>query len=148
MSEMTVCKKLLDSAAGEGAVLARPLMELYEMVRDFFAYANENGIGGCCALHIDTEDLAEIRSLVVQKSLRGQKIGVKLVNACLRDARELDIARVYVLTRIPDFFAKHGFREVDKHKLPHKIYNDCVRCPLFPDCDEIAMDCDLTQIMQ
>jgi pyrroline-5-carboxylate reductase len=114
-------------------------MELYENIRDFYTYADENGIVGCCALHIDMVDLAEVRSLVVRPDMRGQGIGQRLLEACLDEARALDIARVYALTRNPVFFRKNGFSEVQKHDMPHKVWNDCVRCPSFPDCDEIAM---------
>ena len=139
LTEVAGIKKLLDSAAKTSDVLQRPLMELYENVRDFYTYVDENGIGGCCALHIDMIDLAEIRSLVVREDLRGQDIGVRLLDACLNEARALNIGRVYALTRNQSFFEKQGFAEVEKSELPHKVFNDCVRCPLFPECDEIAM---------
>jgi pyrroline-5-carboxylate reductase len=139
LTEIAAIKRLLDSAAEEGDVLRRPLMELYENVRDFYTYADEQGVAGCCALHIDMVDLAEIRSLVVRPDLRGRGIGRNLLNACLDEARGLHITRVYCLTRNSEFFARHGFVEVGKHELPHKVFDDCVRCSLFPDCDEIAM---------
>lgn len=145
LTEVPGIKQLLDSAASEGAVLRRPLMELYESVRDFFTYVDEQGVGGCCALHIDTADLAEVRSLVVRPDLRKQGVGRKLVDACMEEARGLNIARVYALTRSPEFFGKNGFHEVDKKELPHKVFNDCLRCPSFPDCDETAMVRDLDE---
>ena len=123
--------------------MPRPLMELYETMRDFVVYADDHGVGGCCALHIETAELGEIRSLVVREDIRGGGIGAKLLDACVADARRLEVTRVFALTRIPTFFAKYGFHEVDKHELPHKVFSDCVRCPLFPDCDEIAVVRDL-----
>ncbi len=143
LNEMTEIKKLLDRAADAGAVLPRPIMELYETARDFHVCAGEQGIEGCCALHIDTEALAEIRSLVVRTDLRCKGIGSQLLDACIEEARELAIGRVYALTRAVAFFVKHGFHEVDKHTLPHKVFQDCLRCPLFPDCDEVAVVKDL-----
>ena len=139
LTEVAAIKHLIDTAAEQGAVLRRPLMELYENVRDFYTYVDEAGVGGCCALHIDMVDLGEIRSLVVRSDLRGQGIGERLLDACLEEARGLNITRIYALTRNRSFFEGHGFQEVDKHELPHKVFDDCVRCPLFPDCDEIAM---------
>ena len=144
LTEIAAIKRLLDGAAEEGAVLRRPLMELYENVRDFYTYVDEQGVGGCCALHIDMVDLAEIRSLVVRPDLRGSGVGKMLLTACMEEARSLNIARVYCLTRNPDFFGAHGFSQVEKQDLPHKVFNDCVRCSLFPDCDEIAMTCMLS----
>jgi len=119
--------------------LPRELPELYENVRDFYVYADAEGLGGCVALHIDMIDLAEVRSLVVRADLRGRGIGTKLLDAVLNEARSLAIARVYAFTRMPGFFAANGFTEVDKGELPYKVFKDCLRCRLFPGCDEIAM---------
>ena len=143
LTEVSAMKRLIDAAAAAGTMLPRPIMELYESVRDFFVAVDAQGVGGCAALHIDGEDLAEVRSLVVRDELRGQGVGRGLLGACIDDARGLGIGRVYALTRAPEFFAKHGFGEVDKHTLPHKVFSDCTRCHLFPDCDEVAVVIDL-----
>ncbi len=143
LSEVVAMKALLDEAALQGSVLPRELPELYENVRDFYVYVDENGLGGCVALHIDMIDLAEVRSLVVRESLRGQGVGAKLVKAVVEEARQLEIGRVYALTRVTHFFDRLGFLVVDKQELPYKVFKDCMRCPLFPGCDETAMVIDL-----
>ena len=66
-------------------------------------------------------------------------IGGRLVQACLGEARSLGIERVFALTYRPDFFGALGFRRVDKSELPHKVWQDCVHCAKFPDCDEVAV---------
>ena len=136
-------KRLIDQAATQGALLPRTTPELFESVRDFHVCADETGVVGCCALHIDLPDLAEVRSLVVREDLRGRGMGIALVQACLEEARTLGISRVYALTRAEEFFTKQGFHEIDKHDLPNKVFRDCVRCPMFPDCDEVAVVLDL-----
>lgn len=138
-TEMSELKRLIDAASATGALLPRSLVELCEHMRDFFVYIDEDGVGGCCALHIDAPDLAEIRSLALREDLRGRGYGAKLLAACIEEARALGIRRVYALTRIPDFFLKYGFTPIDMHELPHKVFKDCVRCHLFPDCDEAAL---------
>lgn len=143
VTQVPEIKSLIDAGVKQGAMLPRALLELYESVRDFHVYVDERGVGGCCALHVDMDDLAEIRSLVVREDLRGQGIGLRLLEACLDEARDLDIARVYALTRVRGFFERQGFREVDKRELPSKVFNDCVRCHLFPACDEVALVRDL-----
>ncbi|HUW62849.1 MAG TPA: pyrroline-5-carboxylate reductase [Candidatus Bathyarchaeia archaeon] len=139
LDEVVGIKQLLDNAAQQGDLLRRPLMELYETVRDFYTYVDEQGVAACCALHIDTLDLAEVRSLVVRPDLRDTGIGGRLLDRCLDEARSLKISSVYALTRTPSFFARYQFEQIEKHDLPHKVFNDCIRCPLFPDCDEVAM---------
>jgi amino-acid N-acetyltransferase len=144
LTEVVAMKELLDTAAAEGNVLPRELPELYENVRDFYVYVDDKGIGGVVALHIDMVDLAEVRSLVVREDLRGQGIGEQLLDAVLNEARRLDIARVYAFTRVPVFFEKNQFRQIEKDQLPYKVFKDCRRCQLYPDCDEVAVIRDLS----
>lgn len=139
LTEVAAIKEMIDEAAGEGYVLPRDLMELYTNVRDFLVYVDEDGLGGCAALHIDMVDLAEVRSLVVRKDLRGRAIGARLLDGLLQEAVGLDIARVYALTRVPAFFERLGFQMVEKEELPYKVFKDCMRCRLFPGCDEVAV---------
>lgn len=143
LTEVVEMKALLDRAVTDGNVLPRELSELYENVRDFYVHVDDSGLGGCVALHIDMIDLAEVRSLVVREELRGKGVGRRLLEAVLAEARALEIGRVYALTRTPEFFARSGFFVVDKAELPHKVFKDCMRCRLFPGCDEIAMVIDL-----
>ena len=84
-----------------------------------------------------------IANLAVAPGERRQGIGTKLVRACLREASKLEVERVFVLTYVPGFFQDLGFRRVDRTELPHRIWAECVRCPQFPDCDELAMVIDL-----
>jgi amino-acid N-acetyltransferase len=120
------------------------LSEIYDNLRDFYVYeGSDKQIGGVCALHICWEGLAEIRSLAVTTKERDKGIGRALIKACLEEARELGVARIFLLTYIAPYFEQMGFRAVDKSTLPHKIWTDCVRCVKFPDCTETAMILDL-----
>ncbi|MDL2207956.1 N-acetyltransferase [Desulfovibrio sp. OttesenSCG-928-M14] len=125
-------------------LLPRSLSDLYGHTRDFFILRNETGeLVGCCALSLVWENLAEIRSLLVSEDLRGQGHGRALVEACVAAARDLGINKLFTLTYETPFFEKLGFREVGKDVLPQKIWADCIHCPKFPDCDEVAMQRDL-----
>ncbi|MDP3791468.1 MAG: N-acetyltransferase [Candidatus Omnitrophota bacterium] len=139
VSDVKKIQKLVNYYAKRERMLPRSLNELYENIRDFFVYCEGNNIYGCCALHIDWEDLAEIKSLAVASSKSGKGIGAKLLAQCLRDARSLKVRKVFALTYIPEFFEKFGFSIVDKKELPHKIWSECIRCMYFPGCKEIAM---------
>lgn len=133
-------KQLIDEHMQEGFLLPRPLNELYENVREFHVYEGEDGVvHGCAGLHIFWADLAEIKSLVVDHHGRGRGWGKLLIEACLQEARELQIARVFALTQIPGFFLKHNFQILDKTHFPHKVWSECIRCPKFQNCDEVAV---------
>lgn len=137
-------KALLDDFANTGDLLARSRLSLYENIRDFYVLKDGKEVVGCSALHICWSDLAEIRSLAVQRSRQRQGLGRVLVDKCLAEARELGLRRVFALTYRPDFFATVGFHSVDKSQLPHKVWQDCVHCSKFPECDEAAVLKDLT----
>lgn len=145
LSEVVELKALIDNAVGKDLVLPRTLEELYENVRDFYVYADENGLAGCVSLHIDMEDLAEVRTLIVRDDLQRKGIGGMLLNAVLNEARELGIPKVYVLTRCPEFFEKQGFSQTTLEQLPYKIRKDCARCHKYGlICDEIPMILNLS----
>lgn len=132
-------QKLVNYYAKREKMLPRSLNEIYENIRDFFVYSEGGKVYGCCALHVDWEDLAEIRSLAVSKSRAGRGIGYKLLGTCLKDAKLLKLKKIFALTYVPDFFHNFGFKVINKNKLPHKIWSDCIKCPYFPNCKEIAM---------
>jgi amino-acid N-acetyltransferase len=133
-------KKIVEPYGKTGAMLPISLAELYDRLRSYFIFEDgADGIVGTAALHVTWDDLAEIRSLAVAKSHKGRGIGRELVAHCLAEAADLGVGRVFVLTYVPQFFAKVGFQEFDKNKLPHKIWSECLKCVKFPECDETAM---------
>lgn len=137
---------LVNQYAKEGILLPRSLNSIYENIRDFWLYEDAGKIVGCAALHIVWEDLAEIKSLAVSEGYRSMGIGTMLVEACLKEAEELGVKRVFVLTYAQGFFSKLNFEEVEKIKLPHKVWGECINCVKFPSCDEIAMWIDLEKV--
>lgn len=132
-------KQLIENHMHEGFMLPRPLSELYENIRDFFVIEEDGEVHGAAALHIVWEDLAEIKSLVVDHYGRGKGWGRDLVDACIKEAEELSIDRVFALTQVPGFFSKQNFFEIDRAHLPHKVWAECIKCHKFPECDEIAV---------
>jgi amino-acid N-acetyltransferase len=132
-------QKLINYYAKRERMLPRSLNELYENIRNFFVYAEGRKIYGCCALNIDWEDLAEIKSLAVAGNRSRRSIGAKLLASCMKDARALKVKRVFALTYVPGFFEKFGFSIIDKKELPQKIWSECIKCMYFPNCKEIAM---------
>ncbi len=139
VSDVTQIHQLVNYFADKEEMLARPLSELYENIRDYFVVRQGERVIACAALHVSWSDLAEIKSLAVAEDSQEQGIGTQLVEACLNEARELGTPTVFCLTYQPDFFEKFGFSQRDKMELPRKVWTECYRCPKFPDCDEVAL---------
>ncbi len=139
VSDVPQMHKLINSLADKGEMLARSLSEIYENIRDYFVVRQGERVIACVALHVSWSDLAEIKSLVVAKDCQQQGVGARIMEACIREAKELGIPTIFCLTYTPAFFEKFGFSQVDKAELPRKVWGECYRCPKFPDCDEVAL---------
>ncbi len=144
ITDLKQVHKLINNFAQKQEMIPRSLNELYENVRDYFVCEDYGKICGVCALHIMWEDLAEIRSLVVDGKHQGKGIGKNLVRQCLKEARVLGLQRIFALTYQTEFFKKIGFSDIDKSNLPQKIWGDCLRCPRFPECEEHAVMINLS----
>ena len=132
-------QELIGVFAKLDVMLPRSLNELYENIRDFWVYEDKGKIFGCAALHISWDDLAEIKSLAVAKQSQGKGLGLDLVSACLAEAQVMGAKKIFVLTYKPEFFKKLGFKKIKHEALPHKIWAECINCPKFPNCQEIAL---------
>jgi amino-acid N-acetyltransferase len=132
-------QKIVNDFAAQNLMLPRSLNELYENIRDFFVVENKDKIIGCCAYHIVWENLGEIKSLAVKKSHQKTGWGKELVKTCLKEAEKLGIKKTFLLTYIPRFFKKFGFYPIPKSKLPQKIWNECIKCAKFYNCQEQAL---------
>ncbi len=140
IADVPAVAALVKMFADQNLLLPRSEAALYPALRDFHVAAAVDGaVVGCCALAIIAKDLAEVRTLAVSTELQGVGIGKRLVEATLVEARELHLERVFALTRAPGFFERLGFARTDMKSLPQKVWKDCIHCPLFPDCDEIAL---------
>ncbi len=139
VSDVETMRHLINNYAKQELMLARSLSELYEHIRDFYVYEENDEILACCALHVIWEDLAEVLSLAVDPEYSKRGIGSELLNVCIDEGRKLGVKNVFTLTYAPEFFEKNGFSRVEKTSLPHKIWIGCIKCPKFPECDEIAL---------
>ena len=139
ISDIKQIQSLVNHYARQGLMIARSLNELYENIRDFWVYESKGKVLGCAAVHISWENLVEIKSVAVDKSAVHKGIGRGLIKSCLAEAKHLGAKKVFVLTYIPEFFRRFGFRKIEHASLPHKIWAECINCPKFPDCEEIAL---------
>jgi amino-acid N-acetyltransferase len=130
---------LINAYAAKGIMLPRTEFEMAENIRDFLVAFDEGRLVGCGALHFYTATSGEVRSLAVDPSVKTKGIGRALVEALEAEARAQELHSIFAFTYVAGFFGKLGFEEVDRGELPLKAWKDCLRCPKFQACDEIAV---------
>ena len=140
VGDVPAIQELIRTFSDRKLMIRRSLGELYESIREFIVVTDDDDrVIGCAAVPVFWEDLAELKCLAVAERAQGRGVGQMLVDACWEAARELEIQSVFTLTYVAEFFEKCGYHRIDKADLPHKIWNECVRCPLFPNCNENAL---------
>jgi len=139
MRDIPAILQLINDYARQGIMLPRNEFELSEGIRDFTVLYDGDKLLGCAALHFYGPTLAEVRSLAVHPDSKGAGAGSLLMEALDQEARDFDLDILFAFTYVPGFFQKMGFTEVDRGELPLKAWKDCLRCPKFQACDEIAV---------
>lgn len=130
---------MLNAFARQNEILPRTEDDVYRTIREWVVAATDTRLVGMGSLLVMWHDLAEVRSLVVHANFHGRGVGRRIVEALLAEARTLKIPRVFALTRKPGFFMKLGFDLTKIERLPRKVKRDCVFCPVFHACDEVAL---------
>lgn len=130
---------LLNEYARQAEILPRSEADVYQSIREWVVAEAEGKIIGMGSLLIMWGDLAEIRSLVIDPAYQGQGVGREIVKLLVTEAQALGLPRLFALTRKPGFFLKIGFQLTKIETLPRKVQKDCVFCPKFHACDEVAV---------
>jgi len=131
---------LVEPEVESGLILKRDSDDTATNIRSYQLAFQEERLVGFCALHIHTTSLAEVRSLVVNDSVRGRGAGSTLIKNALNEAKTLGLKQVLSLTYKQAFFERLGFKEIPKESLPeHKIWADCINCKHFPICNEVSL---------
>jgi len=140
LNDIEKIEKLLEPFIKEGIILKRDSDEIASNIRSYIIFEDKNNIVGIGALHIYSQDLGEIRSLVVKDNYQKKGIGKKIVLALEKEANNLHLKQLLTLTYQKEFFEKLGFKEIPKEKVPsQKVWSDCIKCQHFPNCNEISL---------
>jgi len=139
MSDIHALLCLINDYAANGIMLPRTELEMSENIRDFSVAFMGKRVVGCGALHFYTPTSGEVRSLAVDPILKTHGVGRRIIEEIEREAVENQLHAIFAFTYVPGFFQKLGFHEVERGALPLKVWKDCLRCPKFQCCDEIAM---------
>jgi amino-acid N-acetyltransferase len=128
-ADVRAIARLVGANVESRRLLGKAAVTLYEDVQEFWVAEPAGGgeVAGCGALHVMWEDLAEIRTVAVRPDAQGHGVGHRLVAALLDSARELGVARVFVLTFAVGFFARHGFEEIDGTPVAPEVYAELLR---------------------
>lgn len=139
MHDIPEILNLINGYAARGIMLHRTEFELSEAIRDFTVVLNGSQFLGCGALHFYSPTIAEIRSLAVHEHAKTHGVGRRVVEALVKEAQDYELDAVFAFTYVVDFFKRVGFHDVERGVLPLKAWKDCLRCPKFQACDEIAV---------
>ncbi|WP_326593955.1 amino-acid N-acetyltransferase [Streptomyces brevispora] len=128
-SDVAAVRRLLDGYVREGILLDKATVTLYEDIQEFWIAERDADarVIGCGALHVMWEDLAEVRTLAVDHSVKGAGVGHQVLDKLLQTARWLGVRRVFCLTFEVDFFAKHGFVEIGETPVDGDVYSELLR---------------------
>jgi amino-acid N-acetyltransferase len=131
--------ELINGYAAKGIMLPRTEFEMSEAIRDFTVVTDSGRLVGCGALHFYSPTIGEIRSLAVHEHAKTHGVGRKVIEALVAEGQQYDLDAVFAFTYVVEFFNKVGFHVVERGVLPLKAWKDCLRCPKFQACDEIAV---------
>ena len=141
--DVDAMSRMIGVYAAQGVMLPRSKASLLGALSHYFVADEEGCVIGCGGLQSYTSTTAEIYGLATDSNQGARGTGSALVKALIEHARAENVSRVFALTLVPAFFHKLGFHEVAHQELPMKVWKDCVACPTFGNCDEIAMVLDL-----
>ena len=139
MHDIPPILELINGYAARGIMLPRTEFDMSESIRDFTVVRLGDELLGCGALHFYSPTVGEIRSLAVHEQAKTHGVGRRLVEALAAESQQYELDAVFAFTYVVEFFEKVGFHVVERGVLPLKAWKDCLRCPKFQACDEIAV---------
>jgi amino-acid N-acetyltransferase len=139
ITDVDTLYELINIYSKTGIVLPRTKESLNQNIFSIFVAVVDDKVVGTASLAILDKELAEIRSLVVDDSMKKAGIGKLLVDKIKEETKRIGINKLISLTYQVEFFEKCGFEVTVKDTMPQKVWKDCVNCPKLHNCDEIAM---------
>lgn len=146
---------LINSHVSEGHLLPRELNELARHADRFLVAclpSDGTTLGGqmelvaCAELAPLSAQVAEVRSLVVNRDVRGVGLASRMVSEIRSAAKSRGYETLCAFTHDARFFVRQNFSIVPHTWLPEKIATDCLSCPLFRKCEQHAMMLPLVEV--
>ena len=126
-SDVKAIRQLVDSYAAPGQMLSKETVTLYESVQEFTVAELDGKVIGCGALHVLWDDLAEVRTVAVDKNFHKKGIGHQILEKIIERAREVGVERIFCLTFQTEFFGRHGFVEIEGTPVAPDVYQELLR---------------------
>jgi amino-acid N-acetyltransferase len=126
-SDVAAIRRIVDLYAADRILLSKATVTLFEDVQEFYVAEVDGQIAGCGALHVMWEDLAEVRTLGVDKEYRGHGVGDLLLQRLIEQARHVGVTRVFCLTFEVEFFTRHGFAEIAGAPVSHEVFEQLLQ---------------------
>ena len=140
LDDVEAIAKLVQHWATVGENLPRAKSDMVHSINEFAVTEINGQVSGCASLYIYQTGLAEIRSVVIDKSAHKQGQGQALVQYLLEFAHQIQLQKIIVLTYIPNYFEQLGFNLIDKNSLADNIIEDSEQSPHKDPADEVAME--------
>jgi amino-acid N-acetyltransferase len=128
-TDVPAVRTLLDSYVRDRILLDKPTVTLYEDIQEFWVAERDHdaAVVACGALHVMWQDLAEVRTLAVDRTQLGKGIGHLVLRKLLDTAGWLGVRRIFCLTFEVEFFAKHGFVQIGETPVDGDVYGELLR---------------------
>ena len=141
-SDVRAIASLVAPYAVRGILVEKELIAYFEDVQEFIVACREDRLVGCGALHVLWDDIAEVRTLAVSPDVLGTGVGHLLMHKLEQRARSLELRRLFCLTFEVDFFASHGFAEIEGTPIGTDVYREM----LLSHDDGVAEFLDLAKV--
>jgi amino-acid N-acetyltransferase len=138
-SDADAIHALVSAHVASDHLLPRTLEEIASRIGRFVVAVVEDEVVGCAELAPLSDEVVEIRSLVVTEHARGLSVGRRMIDHLVAEAIAEGRTRLCAFTHQPGYFVRLGFSIVPHLWLREKVFTDCVGCPLFRVCGQHAM---------
>ena len=123
-SDIKTIRTIIDEYAAGRRLLTKETVTLFESVQEFTVAEMDGKVIGCGALHVLWEYLAEVRSVAVDENIRGKGIGHAILEVLVKRASEIGVKRIFCLTFETEFFARHGFVQIEGTPVSPDVYQE------------------------
>ena len=120
-----------------------PLLGVADMRETTVVARKEGKVIGCAALEV-SGPVALLRSVAVDPTHQGQALGSALVQRMVKDAQDLEVQQIYLLTETASaYFPRFGFHLIDRSDVPPAIRRSVeweVACPVSAQAMVLHLD--------